>query len=101
MFGAIEVVQTFGIFDILPVFAQGLPSLGTCSRPARQPTDQAAKASQPGRPGGPAGLVWDRFGARKAIIHQIQVQSRPISNRVPSKVTQDDPKVIPQRPAEG
>ena len=69
-------------------------------QPGSQPAGQPGKASQPGWPGGPAGLVWDRFGARKVIIHQIQAQSRPISNRVSCKVTRKGEKWsrnVPQR----
>ena len=71
------------------------------ARPARQPTGRPGKASQPGWPGGPAGLVWDHFGARKAIIHGIWGQYRTCSNSVSCKVTRDARKLVPQRLPEG
>ncbi len=63
--------------------------VGMPARPATQPTGQPGKASQPGWPGGPAGLVWDHFGDQHAFLADNQMQYRNCSNRVVCKVTQN------------
>ena len=71
------------------------------ARPARQPTGRPGKASQPGWPGGPAGLVWDHFGARKAVIHRIPSKSRTCFNSVSLKVSRHGRISVTQRLRKG
>ncbi len=67
----------------------------------RQPTGRPDKASQPGWPGGPAGLVWDHFGARNAVIHRNPSKYRTCFNSVSLKVSRHGRFSVPQRLREG